>query len=82
MSVTPAQIRSARKQALRSVKIPLRELDSMLEKLQRRIERILKITKRLPDSEDAMDILQQLRAMDSQLDKVVSQASSFSQYVR
>ena len=78
---TPAQIRRERKTALRSVRAELRTLDSLLEKVERKINRTLKVKKRFPDNEDAIEILQNLRSMDSQLDKVISSANNFGKFV-
>jgi len=82
MARTPAQIRSERKQVLRTLRKTVRELDSMIEILQRLIERILKLKKQLPDGDDATSILVQIRDIDKQLDKVLSDANVFQNFVR
>lgn len=79
---TPAQIRTERKITLRKVKKELRTCDSLTDKLERLINRILKVKKRLPDTDDAQEILTNIREIDKQLDKVVSRANDFSQLVR
>lgn len=54
----------------------------MIEILQRLIERILKLKKQLPDGDDATSILVQIRDIDKQLDKVLSDANVFQNFVR
>ena len=79
---TPAQIRSERKKVLRQVRNQLNQLETLSEKLERLINRVLKVKKRLPDTDDAQQILVQVREMDKQLDKVASSATQFGNFVR
>lgn len=79
---TPAQIRSERKKVLRTLKTQLKGVDSLTDKLERQIERVLKVKKRLPDSEDATGFLTDVRTIDKQFDKVITAATTFSNFVR
>ena len=79
---TPAQVRKERKNALKPVRKSLNDLETLTEKLERLINRILSVKKRLPDIDDATEILQQLRQVDKQLDVVIRDATSFSQATR
>lgn len=79
---TPAQIRSERKSVLKQVRTQLNQLETQSEKLERLINRVLKVKKRLPDVDDATIILQSLRDMDKQLDNVLKSATTFSNFVR
>lgn len=78
---TPAQIRRERKTALRSVKSELRTLDTISETIERYINRVLRVSKRFPDTDDATFILTELRKMDTQLDKVISAGDNFAKFV-
>lgn len=79
---TPAQQRKERKAVLRVVKSKLRTMDGQNDKLNRQLARILRIKKRLPDMDDAAQILAQLRVIDKSLDAVIAEATTFSQFVR
>lgn len=82
MSTSPAKIRTERKTVLKSVRKSLNDLETLSEKLERRISRVLSVKKRLPDPDDAIKILTELRDIDKQLDKVISDATTFSNFVR
>ena len=79
---TPSQVRKERKEVLRAVKNDLRTLDSLGERLERMIARVLKVRKRFPDEQDAAQIVQSLTAMDRALDVVVKSASRFTNIVK
>ena len=79
---TPAQIRSERKKVLRDFNKSLKTMDSLTEKLERKIDRVLKVKKRLPDSDDATGFLTDTRTIDKQLDVVIQKATTFSNFVR
>lgn len=79
---TPSQIRNERKKVLRQVKRQLKELDSQQEAMERQINRILKVKKRLPDLDDAQELLIKARSIDQQLDKVIAEIGTFSNFVR
>lgn len=53
-----------------------------MEKVQRKVEQILKLKKQLPDIEDASILLTKLRDIDKQLDIVIRDATGWSQFVR
>lgn len=82
MAKTPAQIRKERKDVLRTVRKSLNDLDSMIEQLQRLIQRVLKLKKQLPDIDDATAMLTQIRTIDKQLDQVFKDTTTFSTFVR
>ena len=81
MAATPAQIRKERKIVLRNVKKAIHDLDSMVEILQRRVERAMRLKKQFPDDEDAADILTKIRDVDTQLDKVATEAINFERFL-
>lgn len=78
---SPAQIRSERKIAVRAIKNSLRTLDSITDKLDRRLAQILRVKKMFPDSSHAEEILTYLRQADKQLDNVLDLATAFSSQV-
>lgn len=79
---TPAQVRRERKQVLRLVQSELRQVDTIVEKNQRFIKRVLAVRKRFPDEEDAIVILTFLREMDKALEATIKQANNFSKIVK
>jgi NADP-dependent 3-hydroxy acid dehydrogenase YdfG len=81
VAVTPAQIRSDRKKALRGVLKSLRAEDALGEKLERKIRRLLRRNLKILDSEDVADLVNDLRAIDGQLDIVVKNANDLLQTV-